>query len=163
MSWSLDNLYATGTRSVRGIEAVTTGFFPTPSRSTVKLTKSQSNFFSIADVLKQNGYITQFIYGGESHFDNMKSFFLGNGFTDIQDLPTFDSPSFVGSWGASDEDLYDKAHQQFSMMQQQNKPFFSLVFTSSNHSPFEYPQGKSNHITSLLPLVKTQLNIQTMR
>ncbi|WP_317916801.1 LTA synthase family protein [Vibrio sp. MACH09] len=140
--WSLDNLYATGTRSVRGIEAVTTGFFPTPSRSTVKLTKSQSNFFSIADVLKQNGYITQFIYGGESHFDNMKSFFLGNGFTDIQDLPTFDSPSFVGSWGASDEDLYDKAHQQFSMMQQQNKPFFSLVFTSSNHSPFEYPQGK---------------------
>jgi len=140
--WSLDNIYATGTRSVRGIEAVTTGFSPTPSRSVVKLTKSQNNFFSIADVLKQNGYTTQFIYGGESHFDNMKSFFLGNGFTDIQDLPTFNNPEFVGSWGASDEDLYRKANQQFNKLYAEGKPFFSLVFTSSNHSPFEYPKGK---------------------
>lgn len=140
--WSFNRIYATGTRSVRGIEAVTTGFSPTPSRSVVKLNKSQTNFFSIADVLKKNGYTTQFIYGGESHFDNMKSFFLGNGFNDIQDFPTFDNPSFVGSWGASDEDLYVKADQQFTQLHNANKPFFSLVFTSSNHSPFEYPEGK---------------------
>ncbi|WP_315982124.1 sulfatase-like hydrolase/transferase [Aliamphritea spongicola] len=53
----------------------------------VKLGASQTNFFTIADVLKSNGYHTQFVYGGESHFDNMKSFFLGNGFTDMHDFP----------------------------------------------------------------------------
>ncbi|WP_394208997.1 LTA synthase family protein [Enterovibrio calviensis] len=139
--WAFTRMYATGTRSVRGIEAVTTGFSPTPARSVVKLGKSQTNFFSIADLLKANQYHTQFIYGGESHFDNMKSFFLGNGFVDMQDFPTFNSPTFVGSWGASDQDLYDKADQQFSQLEKEGQPFFSLVFSSSNHSPFEYPDN----------------------
>jgi phosphoglycerol transferase MdoB-like AlkP superfamily enzyme len=140
--WNFTNIYATGTRSVRGIEAIVTGFSPTPARSVVKLGKSQNGFFSIADLLKKNGYHTQFIYGGESHFDNMKSFFLGNGFDDMQDFGTFKKPVFVGSWGASDEDLYIKAHNQFSYLNDQEKPFFSLVFTSSNHTPFDYPDGR---------------------
>lgn len=138
-SWNFTRMYATGTRSVRGIEAVTTGFSPTPARSVVKLGKSQTDFFTIADLLKTKGYHTQFIYGGESHFDNMKSFFLGNGFTDMQDFPTFENPKFVGSWGASDGDLYNKADQQFTQLNKSETPFFSLVFTSSNHSPFDYP------------------------
>lgn len=141
-NWSFNRLYATGTRSVRGIEAVTSGFSPTPARSVVKLGKSQSNFFTIADLLKQRGYHTQFVYGGESHFDNMKSFFLGNGFVDMQDFPTFANPTFVGAWGASDEDLYSKADEQFKMLSKKDEPFFSLVFTSSNHSPFDYPDDR---------------------
>lgn len=140
--WNFTRMYSTGTRSVRGIEAVVTGFSPTPSRAVVKLGKSQTGFFTIADLLKSKGYHTQFVYGGESHFDNMKTFFLGNGFMDMQDFPTFKNPSFVGSWGASDEDLYQKAHEQFSKLNDSEQPFFSLVFTSSNHSPFDYPDGR---------------------
>ncbi len=140
--WSFDRAYSTGTRSVRGIEAVVTGFSPTPGRAVVKLGKSQSGFFTIAQLLKQKGYVTQFIYGGESHFDNMKGFFLGNGFTNIHDFQKFKQPEFVGSWGASDEDLYKEANQQFEQLNQQGKPFFSLVFSSSNHSPFDFPENK---------------------
>lgn len=140
--WNFTQIYATGTRSVRGIEAITTGFTPTPSRAVVKLSKSQTGFFSIASLLQQKGYTTQFIYGGESHFDNMKSFFLGNGFQDIIDFPQFDQPRFVGSWGVSDQDLYTMADKQFRRLHQSGKPFFSLVFTSSNHSPYEYPDGQ---------------------
>ncbi len=49
--WWFNNLYATGTRSVRGLEAVISGFLPTPGRSVVKLSKSQSNFFTLASLL----------------------------------------------------------------------------------------------------------------
>lgn len=140
--WGFDNLYATGTRSVRGIEAVTTGFTPSPSRSVVKLSKSQRNFFSLADVLSRTGYTTQFIYGGESHFDNMKSFFLGNGFSDIVDINDMQNPEFISSWGASDEDLFNQADIELSELNKSGKPFFSLVFTSSNHDPFDIPEGK---------------------
>lgn len=139
--WNFTRLYATGTRSVRGIEAVITGFPPTPSRAVVKLGLSQTGFFTIAQLLKRQGYVTQFIYGGESHFDNMKSFFLGNGFTNIVDLPQFSHPKFVGSWGASDQDLYTMSDRQFTRLSAQGKPFFSLVFTTSNHSPYEFPDG----------------------
>ena len=136
-----DNLYATGTRSVRGIEAVITGFTPTPLRSVVKLGKSQTNFFTLAQLLKSKGYDTSFIYGGEAHFDNMKRFFANNGFSHIIDENDFDNPVFYGSWGASDEDVFTKAHETFSAYQG-DKPFFSLVFTSSNHDPFEFPAGR---------------------
>ena len=140
--WGFENLYATGTRSVRGIEAVVTGFTPTPSRAVVKLDKSQRDFFTIADFLAKQNYNTQFIYGGESHFDNMRSFFLGNGFKSIVDTNNFDKIDFNGSWGASDEDLYDQANKELTQLQNQNKPFFSLIFSSSNHSPYEFPDGK---------------------
>jgi len=137
-----DQLYATGTRSVRGIEAVMSGFMPTPAQSVVKLSDSQRNFTTLASILKQQGYHTQFIYGGEAHFDNMRSFFSGNGVDQIVDLPKINKPVFVGSWGASDEDLFRTAEEQLSQLHQSGKPFFSLIFTSSNHEPFEFPDGR---------------------
>lgn len=140
--WLFENLYATGTRSVRGIEAVTAGFTPTPARATVKLTKSQHGFFTIADLLGRQGYHTSFIYGGEKHFDNMASYFYGNGFQQIIDEKAYKNPKFVATWGMSDEDLFDKAHETFSELVKGDQPFFSLVFTSSNHDPFEFPDGK---------------------
>ncbi|KGJ86618.1 LTA synthase family protein [Colwellia psychrerythraea] len=146
--WAFNQMYATGTRSVRGIEAVITGFTPTPSRSVVKLDKSQRNFYTIAQTLKDSGYTTQFIYGGESHFDNMKSFFLGNGFTDIVDFDDIDSPEFVGSWGASDGDLFTQSIKELNTLNKKSAPFFSLIFTSSNHTPFEIPANKIPFIKS---------------
>lgn len=139
--WAFKNLYATGTRSVRGIEAVITGFTPTPARAVVKLGKSQQDFFTIASLLKDNNYSTQFIYGGESHFDNMKSFFLGNGFNDIVDFDDIEKPKFVASWGASDEDLFNQANVELNKLHSADKPFFSFIFSSSNHDPFEIPEA----------------------
>ena len=140
--WLFENLYATGTRSVRGIEAVTAGFTPTPARAVVKLNNAQRNFFTIAELLSKQGYDTSFIYGGEKHFDNMASFFYGNGFQTIIDQQDYQNPKFTATWGVSDEDLFDKANETFSKLHDEGKPFFSLVFSSSNHDPFEFPDGK---------------------
>lgn len=138
--WWFENLYATGTRSVRGIEALITGFTPTPARSVVKLGGSQRGFFTIAQLLRARGYDTSFIYGGESQFDNMRRFFMNNGFAKSVDENDYKDPVFHGSWGVSDEDLFRYAHEEFSKPRQ--TPFFSLVFTTSNHSPYEYPDGR---------------------
>ncbi len=135
-----DNLYATGTRSVRGIEAVVAGFPPTSAVSTVKLAKSQRDFFTLASFLKPKGYESTFFYGGESHFDNMRSYFMGNGFDRVVEQKDMSPGAFIGTWGASDGDLFEVAHQHFSQ-QPADKPFFALVFSSSNHAPFEFPDG----------------------
>jgi phosphoglycerol transferase MdoB-like AlkP superfamily enzyme len=137
-----EQLYATGTRSVRGIEAVVAGFPPTPALSVVKLSKSQRDFATLASVLRQAGYRNEFVYGGESHFDNMRGFFLGNGFHDVVDQKDYEAPSFVGSWGVSDEDLFNKAHTRIQQLHSAGQPFFTLIFSSSNHSPFEFPDGR---------------------
>lgn len=139
-SWNFTRAYATGTRSVRGLEAVTAGFPPTLSDAALRLGDAQSRFFTLAQLLKRHGYRSRFIYGGEAHFDNMKSFFLGNGFDELHDLPTFDSPAFVGTWGASDEDMFDKLHTLLS--QGGDQPTLHLAFSVSNHTPWEYPSGR---------------------
>lgn len=136
----LTGLYSTGTRTVRGIEATVCGFLPTPGSSVVKLGLSQQNFFTLADLLQRRGYATEFIYGGDSQFDNMRSFFLGNGFKKIYDLKTFNNPVFEGTWGVSDEDLFIKANEIFKA--HDNNPFFALLLSTSNHDPFEFPDGR---------------------
>jgi phosphoglycerol transferase MdoB-like AlkP superfamily enzyme len=137
---SFTNLYSTGTRTVRGIEAIICGFLPTPGKSVVKLERSQQNFFTIAGLLTQKGYFTEFIYGGDSKFDNMRAFFLGNGFQKIHDQKMFNNPVLKGTWGVSDEDLFRKANEVFKS--HNNKPFFSLILSTSNHDPFEFPDGR---------------------
>lgn len=139
--WWFEHLYATGTRSVRGIEAVVAGFPPTPARSVVKLSLAQQNFYTLASGLAGQGFHTEFVYGGEAHFDNMRSFFTGNGFKKIVDRSEM-TPAFEGSWGASDEDVFDKSLERLKFLHAQNKPFFSVIFSSSNHEPFEFPDGK---------------------
>ncbi|WP_445714490.1 LTA synthase family protein [Flavobacterium sp.] len=138
------NLYCTGTRSVRGIEQVTAGFLPNPSESIVKLSGSQQGFFTLADAFGRQNYDTSFIYGGMANFDNMASFFNGNGFKNIIDETDFDSDgkkyAMKGTWGYSDEDLAVKANEYYKSLG--NKPFFSLMFSTSNHEPFEFPDGR---------------------
>ena len=138
------NLYCTGTRSVRGIEQVTAGFLPNPSESIVKLGGSQQGFFTLADAFGRQNYDTSFIYGGMANFDNMASFFNGNGFKNIIDETDFDKDgkkyAMKGTWGYSDEDLAVKANEYYKNLG--NKPFFSLMFSTSNHEPFEFPEGR---------------------
>lgn len=141
-AWTFERLYATGTRSVRGIEAVLTGFTPTPAQAVVKQPRSQHGFFTLAQLLGRRGYDATFYYGGESHFDNMRGFFLGNGFTRVIEQKDYRNPSFTGSWGVSDEDLFARADQEFDRLHAEGKPFFGLVFSSSNHDPFEFPDGR---------------------
>lgn len=152
--YGFTNMFATGVRSVRGIEAVTSGFPPTVNTSTVKREKTQKNFFNLASVLKNEGYQNSFIYGGESHFDNMRSFFLGNGYTKIIDINNYDNPIFTGSWGVSDEDLFNKALETFDEMHRQQQPFYSLVFTSSNHDPYEIKESFSHNVRNRETAIK---------
>jgi phosphoglycerol transferase MdoB-like AlkP superfamily enzyme len=140
--WWFEQLYATGTRSARGLEAIVAGFPPSPAQSVLKLPRAQTHFATLASVLAGAGYRSEFIYGGESHFDNMRGLFLGNGFDAVIDQGDYTAPVFRGSWGVSDEDLFARAQARAERLHAQGQPFFSLVFTSSNHTPFEYPEGR---------------------
>ncbi|MGY0557290.1 MULTISPECIES: LTA synthase family protein [unclassified Lysobacter] len=140
-AWTFTRMYATGTRSVRGIEAVVAGFSPTPAQAVVKQPEAQQGFYTLAQTLRGHGYDTTFYYGGESHFDNMRGFFFGNGFGRVIEQKDYSDPAFTGSWGVSDEDLFARADEEFTRLHAAGTPFFGLVFSSSNHDPFEFPDG----------------------
>lgn len=136
------NLYSNGTRSVRGLAALSAGNFAIPGKGVIKRNKSQKDFFTFSKALKPQGYKTLFLYGGESRFDNMRGWYLGNGFDKIIDEPQFKNPSFLGTWGVSDEDLVIKANNTFKSMYEKKEKFAALMFSTTNHSPFDFPEGK---------------------
>ncbi len=141
-----NEVYSNGTRSVRGIAGTTAGFLAVPGKGVVKRTKSQSDFFTFASLLKPLGYHTMFLYGGEARFDNMRSWFLGNGFDEIVEQKDYKNPAYVATWGASDEDLVKKGNERFSKLYAEGKPFAGLMFSSSNHSPFDIPSGRIKEV-----------------
>lgn len=136
------DLYSNGTRSVRGIAGSVAGNFSVPGKGVVKRNKSQSDFFTIASALKPHGYYTSFIYGGESRFDNMRAWFLGNGFDEVIDQPEFKNPSFTGTWGVSDEDMVIRANSEFKKHYKNHQKFATVMFSTSTHSPFDFPENR---------------------
>ncbi len=139
---SFTNLYSNGTRSVRGLAALTSGTLPINGVEVIKRNKSQEGYFTVASLLKPYGYKSSFIYGGEARFDNMKGWYLGNGFDEVIEQKDFTNPIFTSTWGVSDEDLVIKANEKFKSYYKNNEKFVSVMFSSSNHMPFELPDGK---------------------
>lgn len=136
------NLYATGTRTVRGMEAIVLSIPPTPGSSVVKRPGNE-NMFSIGFLFRDRGYDNKFIYGGYGYFDNMNYFFEKNGFTTVDraDLKP-EEIRFSNAWGVCDEDLLARVLKESDASFAAGKPFFSFVMSTSNHRPFTYPAGK---------------------
>ena len=150
------NLYATGTRTVRGMEAITLSIPPTPGRSIVKR-DNNTNLFTIGEIFKEQGYERSFFYGGDGYFDNMNTYFGGNGFNIIDRGRGFlldasiktkrtniddNEVTFENAWGVCDEDIYNKVLKEADKAALTNIPFFNFVMTTSNHRPYTYPEGK---------------------
>ncbi|QDV05641.1 Lipoteichoic acid synthase 2 [Planctomycetes bacterium Poly30] len=142
-SLNFDALYATGTRTTRGLEAVTLSLPPTPGRSVVKRLGRETGMQSLGHILNGAGYESKFVYGGRGYFDNMNAFFQGNGY-EIIDQTTVDKASiqFENAWGMSDDDLFRVAADTADRSAADGKPFFLHVMTTSNHRPFTYPDGR---------------------
>ncbi|MBA4154696.1 LTA synthase family protein [Flavobacterium sp.] len=150
------NLYATGTRTVRGMEAVTLSIPPTPGSSIVKR-PDNAGLFTISNVFKERNYQCNFFYGGDGYFDNMNAFYGGNGF-DIydrgrgsvlsDDIKTTrhniddNEVTFENAWGICDEDIYNKVIKVADEQHAKGKSFFNFVMTTSNHKPYTYPEKK---------------------
>jgi phosphoglycerol transferase MdoB-like AlkP superfamily enzyme len=149
------NLFATGTRTVRGMEAMTLCIPPTPGQSIVKRPEN-ANLYTVSNVFKAKGYSSNFLYGGDGYFDNMNAYFGGNGFTiydrgrgsvlsdkikttrnNIED----NEVTFENAWGICDEDIFNKAMKVADENYKNKKPFFNFIMTTSNHRPFTYPDN----------------------
>jgi phosphoglycerol transferase MdoB-like AlkP superfamily enzyme len=131
--------WATGTRTVRGLEAITLSFPPIPSESIIKRLGNE-NMANWGQVMQKLGYHTSFLYGGYGYFDNMNYFYQHNGFA-VSDRTDMPSPKFANIWGVSDEDLLFHAMHYYDRLHDQRQPFFSIVMTTSNHKPFTFPEG----------------------
>ncbi len=137
-----DNFYATGTRTDRGMEALTLSLPPTPGRSIVKRPNNE-DMFTLGSVFRAKGYDTAFLYGGFGYFDNMNHFFGRNGYRVVdRNSASRDDITFANAWGACDEDLYRWTMREADAQHASGRPFHFFVMTTSNHRPYTFPDGR---------------------
>ncbi|TXG76438.1 MAG: alkaline phosphatase family protein [Rhodocyclaceae bacterium] len=135
-------IYATGNRTVRGLEALSLSIPPTPGQSIVKRPKNE-DLFSLGALLDDEGYDAKFVYGGYGYFDNMGYFFAHNDY-EVVDRSALgrDEIHYENIWGVADEDLYALALRVADRSSAGGAPFFLHVMTTSNHRPYTYPEGR---------------------
>ncbi|MEY2917063.1 MAG: hypothetical protein RIS73_777 [Bacteroidota bacterium] len=137
-----ENFYASGTRTVRGLEALSLAIPPTPGQSIVRR-PDNDDMFTMGNVLKNKGYEVNYIYGGNAFFDNMGKYFGGNGYTvlDKRDIPE-KMVHYTTAWGIDDEGAFDYTLEQCDKSFAAGKLFFNHMMTVSNHRPYTFPDGR---------------------
>lgn len=138
------NVYATGTRTVRGLEAVSLNLPPTPGQSIVRR-EDCNGMYNVGSALRVHGYKTEFIYGGYGYFDNMNDFFAGNGFHVI-DRNNIPKEEIIQEtvWGVADEILFNQCIKQLDKHANNKEPVLQIILTTTNHRPFTFPEGRIN-------------------
>jgi phosphoglycerol transferase MdoB-like AlkP superfamily enzyme len=138
------NVYATGNRTVRGMEALSLALPPTPGQSIVRRPNNDT-LFSLGSVFEDKGYGVTFAYGGYGYFDNMSAFFGANDYhaVDRTSIPAA-RIAFENIWGVADEHLFDQVLDEIDRERAAHggRPLFVHVMTTSNHRPYTYPPGR---------------------
>lgn len=135
------NIYATGNRTVRALEAVLTSFPPISGIATSRRPGSQ-RMRSLPFEFRKLGYETAFLYGGRAIFDNMGSFWSGIGFQTVWAQGDIAEAGFTTAWGVADEYLYGDALKRMDSLTAAGRPIFLSLLTVSNHRPYTYPEGR---------------------
>ncbi|WP_019141146.1 LTA synthase family protein [Noviherbaspirillum massiliense] len=137
-----EQVFATGTRTVRGLEALSLGTPPVPGQAIVRR-PNNDHLATIGEMLEHQGFNTFFFYGGYGYFDNMNAYFSANDYriVDRTDFPK-ETIMFENVWGVADEALFDNVLRTMDNKTASEKPFFAHVMTTSNHRPYTYPDGR---------------------
>ncbi len=136
-----DQVYATGSRTTRGLEAILNGYPPLPG---IALTERPGfeRLPSLPRELGRAGFHTSFVYGGWPGFSNFFDYWRGIGFDEMLSRYDFDDRWFETSWGIADEILFDKLLSEMDRLTESHERVMISALTVSNHRPFDFPRNR---------------------
>lgn len=129
-------IYSSGDRTDKGLISILSGYPAQPQGSVIKLPAKTEKLPQLNRYLKQLGYKTSFIYGGDIDFANFRSYLNSSGFDHLTTLDHFDRNLYTSKWGVHDHHMFDKAMHELDTT---TETFFKVVLTLSSHEPFDVP------------------------
>ena len=139
------NMYANSFRTDRGLVAVLNGYLAQPTTSIMKYPSKSQTLPSIAKSLRNVGYETDVLYGGDINFTNMKSFFFNSGYNSLTADVDFPISSRLNKWGADDDVTFEYLYDDILNKKEKHAPWFSTFLTLSSHEPFKVPYNRLEH------------------
>lgn len=134
-----NKFYANSFRTDRGLVSILSGYPAQPNMSLMKYPYLTNNLYSIARSLKADGFDTDYVYGGDANFTNMRSYLMATGFESIVSDSDFPTSLLTSKWGAADEHLFGKALEIVEEKWKSDTKNLMVIQTSSSHEPFDVP------------------------
>ena len=135
--------YANSFRTDRGTVSALSGYLALPTVSIMKVPAKSRTLPAISEELLKAGYQTDFLYGGDINFTNMKSYLLSKGYQKLTadaDFSLAEQSSNV--WGVNDDITSEWLLGQLEQRAETDTPWFTTYLTLSSHEPFEVPYNR---------------------
>ena len=133
------NFYANSFRTDRGLAAILSGYPGQPNTSIMKYVSKTENLPSWGGSMKRKGgYATEYYYGGDANFTNMRAYLVNAGFDKIVSDVDFPIGERLSKWGAHDDVLFKRVERELTPYDSLH-PKLRVIQTSSSHEPFEVP------------------------
>jgi phosphoglycerol transferase MdoB-like AlkP superfamily enzyme len=130
------NFYSSGDRTDKGLISILSGYPAQPQTSVIKFPAKTQKLPQLNQYLKNLGYKTSFVYGGDIDFANFRSYLNTSGFDHITTLDDFNDDLYTSKWGVHDHFMFEKAMQELDTTRE---TFFKVILTLSSHEPFDVP------------------------
>jgi phosphoglycerol transferase MdoB-like AlkP superfamily enzyme len=133
------NCYANSFRTDRGTVCTFSGYLGLPTASVMKIPAKSRTLPAIAEGLSKAGYKTDFLYGGDINFTNMKSYLLSTGYQRLIANTDFSlAEQTSNAWGVNDDITFEYLYNQLRNRKEEG-PWHTAFLTLSSHEPFEVP------------------------
>ena len=133
------NCYANSFRTDRGTVCTFSGYLGLPTASVMKILAKSRTLPAIAEGLSKAGYKTDFLYGGDINFTNMKSYLLSTGYQRLTANTDFSlAEQTSNAWGVNDDITFEYLYNQLRNRKEEG-PWHTAFLTLSSHEPFEVP------------------------
>jgi phosphoglycerol transferase MdoB-like AlkP superfamily enzyme len=132
-----DHCYASGDRTYKGLIAILNGYPAHPKNSIVNFPKKTEKLPYINKDLKNAGYFTGYVYGGDIDFANFRSYFMNANYDKLVTKDNFDPSLCTFKWGVHDHNVFNRFLSECNAAPKQ--PFFMVCVSQSSHDPFDVP------------------------
>ncbi|MGY2171998.1 LTA synthase family protein [Pseudomonas gingeri] len=136
-----DRFFSNGTHTHQGMFATMACFPNLPGFEYLMQTPEGSHKLSgLPQLLSARKYDDVYVYNGDFAWDNQSGFFGSQGMTTFIGRNDFVNPVFSDpTWGVSDQDMFDRSLEELKTRGEAGKPFYALLQTLSNHTPYALP------------------------
>lgn len=144
------NCYCGSFRTDRGIVCSISGYLGQPTTSIMRYAHKIKNLPGLPKTLKQYGYQTQALYGGDISFFNMSEYFITSGHDRLVSQDDFPATDRSTKWGVPDHVAFQWLFEDIQQKhQQQQEPWYTTFLTISSHNPFDVPYHRLSSSTDI--------------
>lgn len=134
-------VFSNGTHTHQGMFATMACFPNLPAfEYLMRMPEGSHQFSGLPQLLSARGYDDIYVYNGSFSWDNQSGFFGNQGMRNFVGREDFVDPVFIDpTWGVSDQDMFARGADELARLGRQGKPFYALLQTLSNHTPYALP------------------------